>query len=148
MNYYNLGFQDKNFTFSADVTVGDTENGFSLNFSQSGVVDKIVFSGQSGYLFDKEGMLFGGFQKDRRFNLSGYFFFEDSGSRYSYFYNDLLVANHVDGGTGFIDSVSFEDQNGKNSATFKINLISGDSFVLSDSEGFLLLSEGYFLQAG
>lgn len=145
MKSYNLGYYNENFTFSADITVGIPESGFSLTIGQSGQVDNLSFSGVSGYLFDASGNFFGGYQKNRPFNISGYFFFEGEEGRYSYFYDNLLVANNMGGLTGYVDNISFEDYGGLNSADLSINLNGAVKDILADNEGILLTANGLFL---
>lgn len=147
MNIYDLGYNNENFTFSADISVGVPESGFSLIIGQNGGVDNLAFSGVSGYLFDASGNFFGGYKKNTEFNISGYFFFDGDFGRYSYFYDGLLVANNMGGSTGYVDKISFEDYGGLNTARLTINLNGGIKNILSDNNGILLTANDFFLYA-
>lgn len=150
MKGYNLGFQDQSFSFSADITVGIPQSGFSLQIGQTGAhyFPNVSFSGVSGYLFDQSGNFFGGYQKGIPFKISGNYFFDGDTGRYSYFYNNVLVANNVYGSTGFVDSIRFEDYGELNSAYISVSKEDGSPIVLADSSGvYLISSDGFWLSS-
>ena len=150
MKGYNLGYQDQSFSFVADISVGVPESGFLLQIGQSGndYFPNVSFSGVSGYLFDASGNFFGGYQKNIPFSLSGNFFFSNSTGRYSYYYNNVLVANNIYGFTGFVDNVRFEDYGGLNTSFVKVSKENGSPIVFADSNGVYLVADGFYLSAG
>lgn len=155
MTGQHIGYQNQNFSFSADISVGIPESGFQLAFGKKGSVDPpfdpftnvVEFSGVSGYLFDQSGRFFGGYQKNKTFTITGdVFHTAGDGNRFSYGTSDYLVANNVEIPSGFIDSVIFEDYDGQNTLIMDLNLETGSPVVLADNTGlYLLSSEGYYL---
>lgn len=117
-----IGHHDQPFSFNAEISLKVPQSGFYLKIGQTGAsfYPNVSFSGVSGYLFDKSGVFFGGFQKNVPFSISGDFFFNEANPRYSYYYDGLLVSNNVYGGTGFIDTVVFEDYGSDSSCRFDI----------------------------
>lgn len=112
-----IGYTNQPFSFNAEIALTTPQSGFALKIGQTGATfyPNLSFSGVSGYLFDKSGVFFGGYQKDVPFRISGDFFFNETPLRYSYYYNEVLVANNVYGGTGFVDTIIFEND-GPNSS--------------------------------
>lgn len=145
-------YTNVSFTFNADISVGTT--GFLLQIGRTGDLNSSVsFSGYSGYLFDQSGSMFGGYQRSKKFNISGNYFFgqynktdkilndEEAVCRLSYYLNDTLIANNILT-TGFIDAVSFSGQ----SMNFTLTTDTGASTVLCDEgTNYLLSSDNYYL---
>ena len=148
MKGYNLGFQDQSFSFAADITVGVPQSGFLFQIGQSGsnYFSNVSFSGISGYIFDQSGNFFGGYQKGIPFKISGNYFFDDHTGRYSYYYNNVLVANNIHGSTGFVDNVRFEDYGDLNSAYIYVAKEDGSPTLFADNSGvYLISSDGFWL---
>lgn len=145
-----IGYHNQPFSFNAEIALTVPQSGFALKFGQTGspFYSNVSFSGISGYLFDKSGVFFGGYQKNVPFRISGDFFFNDASPRYAYYYNDVLVANNIYGGTGFIDAVIFEDYGSNSSCRIDFTKAGGSPIILADNTGiYLVSSEGYFLSA-
>lgn len=150
MNGYDIGYYDKNLTFSADVSVGVADSGFLLQIGQTGsnYEPAVSFSGVSGYLFDLSGNFFGGYQKNRTFNISGNLSLDPNGSRHSYYYDGVLMANNLQTTGIFVDNLRFQNYGGLNTANIDLNIQGGASTLIADSEGvFLLSQDGFFLSA-
>ena len=96
-------FVDNTFSgFCVAAGTGDvlTGEGGSTGLLNSG----FVFSGYEGYIFDQSGRFVGGYSADNPFDISVHMKSDDT---YSYFINDVLIANNVSGSTGF-DYIEFE----------------------------------------
>lgn len=146
-----IGYHDQPLSFNAEISLNTPQSGFVLQIGQTGnpLYPNVSFSGVSGYLFDKSGIFFGGFQKNVPFSISGDFFFNETPSRYSYYYNGLLVSNNIYGGTGFIDTAIFNDYNSNSSCRLNVVLGGGSPTILADNSLiYLVSSEGYYLSAG
>ena len=92
------------------ISIDDTFSGFSVaagtgNAGGDGLLNSgFVFSGSVGYIFDQSGRFVGGYSPDVPFDISVHMKRNDT---YSYFINDVLIANNVSGSTGF-DYIEFE----------------------------------------
>lgn len=97
------------------ITIDDTFSGFSVAAGTGDVVageggstgllnSGFVFSGNVGYIFDQSGRFVGGYSHDLAFDISVHM---KRNNTYSYFINDVLIANNVTGSTGF-DYIEFE----------------------------------------
>ena len=82
---------------TGDVVTGE---GGSTGLLNSG----FVFSGYEGYVFDQSGRFVGGYAPNVPVNISVHMKSDDT---YSYFIDDVLIANNVSGSTGF-DYIEFE----------------------------------------
>tara|TARA_R110000787_G_scaffold78925_1_gene172394 strand:+ start:1294 stop:1788 length:495 start_codon:yes stop_codon:yes gene_type:complete len=162
MKGHSIGYHNKDFAFSANIQVNVPNSGFSFQIGKTGdpFYPVVSFSGHSGYLFDQSGSFFGGYRRGETFTISGNYFFgdttlvgkvttdENATGRFSYYHNDNLIANNINGPTGFFDTVLFEDYGGLNSLTFTPILETGSQNALLDTTGtYLLSSEGYFLSS-
>jgi|SRR6056300_585771 hypothetical protein len=87
-------------TFSGFSVAGGTGNAEGDGLLNSG----FVFSGYEGYVFDQSGKFVGGYAPNIPVNLSIHM---KSNDTYSYFIDDVLIANNVSGSTGF-DYIEFE----------------------------------------
>ena len=153
MQDYLFGFTNVDFSFNADISVRVPESGFLLQLGQTGsdFHASVSFSGMSGYIFDEEGSMVGGYMKNEAFSISGNYFFDgndvDSAGRLSYYIDDTLIANNLPS-TGFMDCIRFEGYTDDNIGSISIVRDTGDFMALMDSEGvYLLSSEGNFLIA-
>jgi len=92
-----------------EVVVDDTYSGFSIlagTATEEG--DDLTnisygFNGYEGYIFDFSGRFVGGYSKDIPINISVHM---KDDNTYSYFINDALICNNMDGITGF-NSIEF-----------------------------------------
>lgn len=87
-------------TYSGFSVAGGTGNAEGDALLNSG----FVFSGYEGYVFDQSGRFVGGYAPNIPVNLSIHMKSDDT---YSYFIDDVLIANNVSGSTGF-DYIEFE----------------------------------------
>ena len=93
-----------------DILVENTFSGFSVaagtgNAGGDGLLNSgFVFSGYEGYVFDQSGRFVGGYATNIPVNISVHMKSDDT---YSYFIDDVLIANNVSGSTGF-DYIEFE----------------------------------------
>lgn len=93
-----------------DILVENTFSGFSVaagtgNAGGDGLLNSgFVFSGYEGYVFDQSGRFVGGYAPNIPVNISVHMKSDDT---YSYFIDDVLIANNVSGSTGF-DYIEFE----------------------------------------
>lgn len=93
-----------------DILVENTFSGFSVaagtgNAGGDGLLNSgLVFSGYEGYVFDQSGRFVGGYAPNIPVNISVHMKSDDT---YSYFIDDVLIANNVSGSTGF-DYIEFE----------------------------------------
>lgn len=133
---------------SFQVTVDSPKSGFLLAGGveyDSGFQTGFAFSGSEGYIFDNAGLFFGGYESGIPFGITMHFFQED---RYSYFFNDVLVANNRTG--GYISDIEFDK---RGSSTLSISsegsneglsvfcsLQDSDGYTLYDNANVLLLS--------
>ena len=155
-----IGYHNQDFAFSASIQVGLPESGFSLEFVRTGdpIYPVMSFSGQSGFIFDQSGYFVGGYRKDQTINISGNYFFGDvsesnglisddnATGRLSYYLNNTLIANNINGPTGFFDTVMFEDYGDLNKISLSIIKATGSPTVIMDSNSvYLLSSESYYL---
>jgi len=87
-------------TYSGFSVAGGTGNAEGDALLNSG----FVFSGYEGYVFDQSGRFVGGYAPNIPVNLSIHM---KSNDTYSYFIDNVLIANNVSGSTGF-DYIEFE----------------------------------------
>ena len=156
-----IGYHNKSFVFSADIQVSAPESGFLFQIGRSGDPDfypAISFSGSEGFIFDQEGEFIGGYRQNELFNISGNYFYGDQSmsgdvlidytgeARFSYFLNGNLISNNINGQTGFLEMIHFEDHDNQNNLFFEITKDTGASNVIRDSGStYLLSSEGHYL---
>lgn len=153
-----LGYHNQNFAAEADIIVQVPDSGFVLHFGRIGswagppyetFTPVISFSGCSGYLFDQEQNLIGGYLKDQRVSLEIDAFYGISQlNRLSYKVNGTLVANNrpIASGDVFIDAMLFEDYDGQNTLNMTLFAEDGSPTVLAGNTGlYLLSSEGFYL---
>jgi hypothetical protein len=147
MKSIDLGYYNQDFVFNAQVQVIDVASGFSFEIAQSGQDPIVSFSGQSGYLFDQQSDLIGGFRKNQAINISGNYFYGESHStgnvvfdgtgegRFSYFVNGNLIKNNISGQTGFYDTLYFNSSNDQNILTLSLDISTGSPCVLKSKDG-------------
>lgn len=161
MKSQSIGYHNKNLVFTADIQVSVPDSGFLFQIGRSGESDfypAVSFSGSEGFIFDQEGDFIGGYRQNELFTISGnYFYGEQSMSgdvlidhtgeaRFAYFLNNTLIANNINGQTGFLETVLFEDYDNQNQLSFEIIKQTGSPNVITDSGAtYLLSSEGYYL---
>jgi hypothetical protein len=93
-----------------DILVENTYSGFYVaagtgNAGGDGLLNSgFVFSGYEGYVFDQSGRFVGGYAPNIPVNISVHMKNDDT---YSYFLDDVLIANNISGSTGF-DYIEFE----------------------------------------
>tara|TARA_B100001093_G_scaffold236738_2_gene226840 strand:- start:71 stop:442 length:372 start_codon:yes stop_codon:yes gene_type:complete len=93
-----------------NISIDDTFSGFSVaagtgNAEGDGLLNSgFVFSGSVGYIFDQSGRFVGGYSPNIPFDISVHMKRNDT---YSYFIDDVLIANNITGSTGF-DYIEFE----------------------------------------
>ena len=108
-----------------DVNLDDAFSGFSVAAGTGDVVageggstgllnSGFFISGGEGYLFDQSGRFVGGYSKNVPINISVHM---KSDNTYSYFLEDILIANNISGCTGF-DFIEFE-KNGDSSLSIE-----------------------------
>ena len=148
MTGHNIGFHTEELLFEATITVGVPDSGFEFEIGVSGEEGNIAFSGYSGYLFDTSGHMFGGYQKDRAFTISGAINMTGGIGSYSYYHEGLLMANCLEIHTETLQDVTFEDYEGRNSAVVRLSNEEQNVFALASSESLLFMtSDGYYLGA-
>jgi hypothetical protein len=134
-------YQAQNLFFQ--VTPASPVSGFHLAGGvqhESGFVTGFVFSGDKGYIFDESGLFFGGFQSGVPLDIKVSLFEEN---RYSYFFNNVLVANNKSCGT--ITDIEFEN-GGSSLLSMKLEGRAGENFTyLIDSSGIILFDSDNLL---
>jgi hypothetical protein len=153
-----IGYHNKNFSVDADLTIEVPSSGFSLKFGRLGswagppyepFVSVIEFSGYSGYIFDQNRNMVGGYLKSQPFNLKfNAFYGSGQKNRLSYSINDTLIANNLQVATGdvFIDAMIFEDYGDLNNLFFTLKQETGSPTVLAGNTGlYILSSNGFYL---
>mgnify|MGYP003113392459 CR=1 FL=1 len=87
-------------TYSVDLNIHTPESGFEFAMMETGVLggtfrtnNMMTVSGVSGYLFDQSGKFFGGYESGVPFNIQFKWGGGDSSEGYSYYHNDVLMAN-------------------------------------------------------
>jgi len=84
---------------------GDVDTGQGLGDGSTGLLNTgFYFSGSEGYVFDQSGRFVGGYSKNYPVNLSVHM---KSDNTFSYFIDDILIANNYSGCSGF-DYIEFE----------------------------------------
>jgi len=161
MKTKSIGYHNRSLVFSADIQVSAPESGFLFQIGRSGDPDfypAISFSGSEGFIFDQEGEFVGGYRQNQLFNISGNYFYGDQSTsgnllmdhtgeaRFSYFLNGNLISNNINGQTGFLQTIRFEDHDNQNNLFFEIVKETGASNVIRDScSTYLASSEGHYL---
>ncbi len=169
-----LGYHNQNFSAKADITIKVPNSGFSLKFGRIGSWENhiisiengvdirrmgppcgdpfqtvIAFSGYSGYIFDQNRNLIGGYLKDEPFDLEFHAFYgTGQKNRLSYKINETLIANNlpIPSGDVFIDAVIFEDYGDSNNLFFTLKTETGSPTVIAGHTGlYLLSSQGFYL---
>lgn len=136
---------------SFQVTVDSPKSGFLLAGGigyDTGFKTGFAFSGSEGYIFDNAGLFFGGYESGIPFDITIHLFQEE---RYSYFFNDVLVANNRTGEYN-ISNIEFDK---RGSSTLSINnqgshegfsascsLQDSGGYSLYDNVNVLLLGSG------
>lgn len=123
---------------SFQVTVDSPKSGFLLAGGveyDSGFQTGFAFSGSEGYIFDNAGLFFGGYESGIPFDITMHFFQED---RYSYFFNNVLVANNRTG--GYISDIEFDKRGSSTLSIISEGSNEGLSVFcsLKDSGGYTL----------
>lgn len=111
MKYYQqvTGYNQSVIDFT--ISVNDVESGFSV---AAGLLDSeydsptllytgFAFSGYNGYVFDSQGDFVGGYSLNKPFNIVVKI---DDNSQYSYFINNVLIANNLTG--NYFDCIEFD----------------------------------------
>ncbi len=153
-----LGYHNQNFFVDANITIRVPNSGFSLKFGRAGswagppyepFETVIAFSGYSGYIFDQDMNLIGGYLKNEPFNLEfNAFYGTGQKNRLSYKINETLIANNllIPSGDVFIDAMVFEDYGDLNNLFFTLKTETGSPTVLAGNTGlYILSSEGFYL---
>lgn len=96
-----------------DILVDNLELGFLVaggtgnNIGSALLNSGFVFSGSEGYIFDQSGRFVGGYEPNIPINLAVHTKTNDT---YSYFIDNVLIANNVSGSTGF-NYIEFDKNN-------------------------------------
>ena len=169
-----FGYHNQNFSVKADITIKVPNSGFSLKFGRIGSWENhitrieediniryigspygspfqtvVAFSGYSGYIFDQDRNLIGGYLKDEPFDLEFHAFYgTGQKNRMSYKINETLIANNllIPSGDVFIDAMIFEDYGDRNNLFFTLKTETGSPTVIAGNTGlYLLSSQGFYL---
>jgi hypothetical protein len=198
-----FGYHNQNLSVKASITIKVPNSGFSLKFGRIGswenniaqledepnirrigppygdpFVSIIEFSGYSGYIFDQNTNLIGGYLKDEPFDLEFHAFYgSGQGDRLSYKINDTLISNNLQlepssnfylrpngvdyylRPTGesyyeynssdlFIDAMLFEEYGERNNFFCTLKQETGSPTVLAGNTGLYILSSEGFYLAG
>lgn len=107
--YQEISGQEKSI-INLDILVDDTYSGFLVAAGTGNVAGDALlnsgfaFSGYEGYVFDQSGKFVGGYAPNIPVNISVHIKEDET---YSYFINDVLIANNMSGSTGF-NYIEFE----------------------------------------
>jgi hypothetical protein len=196
-----FGYHNQNLSVKASITIQVPNSGFSLKFGRIGswennmkpafedqsntrtigppygdpFVSVIEFSGYSGYIFDQDANLIGGYLKDQPFDLEFHAFYgSGQDTRLSYKINDTLIANNlqlepfsnfylqpngidyiypkwrillrISSGDAFMDAMIFEDYGDRNNLFLTLKQETGSPTVIAGHTGlYILSSEGFYL---
>ena len=169
-----FGYHNQNFSVKADITIKVPNSGFSLKFGRIGSWENhitrieediniryigspygspfqtvVAFSGYSGYIFDQNRNLIGGYLKDEPFDLEFHAFYgSGQKNRMSYKINETLIANNllIPSGDVFIDAMIFEDYGDRNNLFFTLKTETGSPTVIAGNTGlYILSSNGFYL---
>jgi hypothetical protein len=171
-----IGYHNQNFSVKADITIKVPNSGFSLKFGRIGswenhiiriedgkdirrigppyghpFVSVIEFSGYSGYIFDQNRNLIGGYLKNEPFDLEFHAFYgTGQKNRLSYKINETLIANDllIPSGDVFIDAMIFEDYDDRNNLFFTLKQETGSPIAIAGHTGLYILSSNGFYLAG
>jgi hypothetical protein len=83
-----------NSIFDMTISADSPHSGFEVSLMETGAFyspNLITFSGREGYLFDKDGNFFGGYESGVPFNIQVHYDYDNS--TFSYYHQDNLVAN-------------------------------------------------------
>ena len=92
--------QYQNSIFTVNISVDSPLSGFEFSILETGVqggwksANLVTLSGKEGFLFDQSGHFFGGYQSGVPFDIK--ISYDYGNSKFSYYHNDLLVANGLD----------------------------------------------------
>lgn len=146
------GYITGDYSFNSEIIPHNPKNGFKMVFGMSGIsgiTGSVIFSGNSGNVFDQVGDMVGGYSSGRSLYISGNVFAETE-SRMSYYINGVLIKNNLPLSNKQSDTISFDNYN-SGSLSIDIyeryNYTSEVQFYLHSNE-FLLLqsSDGDYLQ--
>lgn len=155
-----IGYHNKNFSAQADINIGVPESGFVIQFGRIGswgdppfetFSPVISFSGYSGYIFDQDQNMVGGYLKGQPISIDlDAFYGTGQVNRLSYKINNVLISNNtpVASGDVFIDSMLFEDYGGLNYLNLILKTETGSPTVLAGNTGLYILSSDGFYLAG
>jgi hypothetical protein len=133
----------ESFAIDAGLTINSPESGFSFSLGyRSGdnlFLPSVSFSGYSGYLFDKNNNLFGGYYSGKQFSIKMYFF-KDQG-RISYYYDNTLVSNNIPYNAFYpINAIEFNKINDSQASVLIEDLRNSNFYYLYDFNGNSLIS--------
>tara|TARA_R100000231_G_scaffold134416_1_gene107953 strand:- start:4410 stop:5666 length:1257 start_codon:yes stop_codon:yes gene_type:complete len=83
-----------NSIFDMTISADSPHSGFEVSLMETGAFyspNLITFSGREGYLFDKDGNFFGGYESGVPFNIQVHYDYDNS--TFSYYHQDNLIAN-------------------------------------------------------
>ena len=108
---FSIATQSGNFSYQASITPQRDNHisfGFSfLNTGDSSIEDRIIFSGESGKLYDSENNFIYSYNSGEQISLSG----NKIGNYNNYFINNVLLNSHNYNGTGYVNNFT---ENGVN----------------------------------
>lgn len=128
----------------SSINIDTPNSGFSLMFGYSTGGSHFQtgfgFSGYSGYIFDYNGLMIGGYQSGTPFEIESNIFKNEG--RVSYFVDGVLINNNssYNPSISIFNKVEFEKYN---NSTANISIYDGDSenyYTLLDSSGIFLYS--------
>jgi hypothetical protein len=109
---FSIGTQSGNFSYKASIEPQRDNNisfGFSfINTGDGSIEDRIIFSGESGKLYDSDNNFFYSYSSGESFSISG----NKIGNYNNYFINNVLLNSYNYNGTGYINNFT---ENGVNS---------------------------------
>jgi hypothetical protein len=129
--------------YSLNVWINQNTESFQFHFGffseeaeQEGQLQEtgFSFSGENGYLFDQEGLFFGGYRPEEYFNIK---IIKKNYSEFSYYLGDVLISNNRELGISGISAIKFSDYNNS-----KLN---GESFS-READNIEAGTFGYFLE--
>ena len=101
---FSIGTQSGNFSYQAFVRPQRDDHisfGFSfINTGDGSIEDRIVFSGESGKLYDSDNNFFYSYNNQDTFSVSG----NKIGNYNNYFVNNVLINSYHENGTGYINN--------------------------------------------
>jgi len=101
---FSIGTQSGNFSYQAFIRPQRDDHisfGFSfINTGDGSIEDRIVFSGESGKLYDSDNNFFYSYKNQDTFSVSG----NKIGNYNNYFVNNVLINSYHENGTGYINN--------------------------------------------